>query len=301
MESYVSVGVESTFGGGSSSLIPILVTSVETNIDRGIEVNPVVDNVVWAPSYPGKLSINGSITASVRPLMLLHLFRMLFGKVIDSGGYYTCTVGDPISGEIVISDRGNVMSYRGVGVIKCSLDFVANSLPRVNVKWIARDYENSVTESMVYTPEDPALPYLCDVTIERDGQPVKTVSVKTLTIEMLNDLDGDYYTVDDYRLQALIHKGPFTVTGSIGISGQDAEEIASAVYGGIGYSDLTHGNVVDVFTVVVTIAEIDGSNKMRFHVPVTYNGLAVGNNKKSKTETLKFMNVGDGPTLVVYK
>lgn len=301
MRSYVSVGQELVYGGGSDSLTPILVTSIEANVDRGLQSDPIVDEFRWSPTIVGKLGINGTLTASLRPLMLMSFLKLLFSEVVDKGGYYVCEISDPKSAEMRVSLKGMVKKYFGVGVLGWTFEFKSKQFAVSKIKWIARDYEDVEIEELEYGDEDPVLPYLCDVVIVREGRPEKSVSVKTLVVDVNVDIDGDWYTVDDYRLAGLSYKGPIEVSGSIQFAEMDDGEVKSVFYGNVEYGDLVNGNLVDDFVMNIVIKEMDGSQKMVISIPMVYGSIAMGMSKQSRQNTWKFKVIDGSPVVTVYK
>ena len=78
MVDYITVGLESSYGGGATTHTPVLVTNVEENVNRGIEVFGNVDEYKKGYVKTGKLVVNGSLTMSLRPVMLTKLFYPIF-------------------------------------------------------------------------------------------------------------------------------------------------------------------------------------------------------------------------------
>ena len=309
MTDNISVGLEPVYGGGSGTLdpyppIPILATDFNVTVNRGLEASPVVSSRIETQAVYTKLGISGTLTASIRPVMLRHLFTMLFGTCTEAGDRYTFTLGAPKSGEFRVNASGVAARFFGVGLVKMSLGFTATKLPTVSTEWIARDYQYVAPYDKEYDSEDPALPYMCTLTMTRgDGEyAVKYVktNIKNFTLDLTRGLDGDYFVVDDYRLFALVCNEPCKISGSIDI-GEDPSEIASVLYGDPAGVDLTGGNVPDDVHVTMEIVKANGSDKFTVDFDITYESLAVGNSQGSRKRTLKFKSIDDQVNIVVMK
>ena len=299
MVDYITVGLESSYGGGAATHTPVLVTNVEDNVNRGIEVFGNVDEYKKGYVKTGKLVVNGSFTASLRPNMLKDVLVAAFGSGSGVGGYYKVGLGAPKSLEMRVSTSGVVKSIVGVGIIKTGFAFVSNKLAEVKVDWIARDYSLSDEESVTYSEEDPALPYLCTITFTRDGTPVVKENVKTLSMEVTFGLDGDYFVVDDYRLAGLIRKDVVEMVGSVELSGVDLDEVASILVGDVSRTSMSD-NKMDVIGVKVDFLNLSGTPKVSLLFDVTYESLASGLSKGSRQRTWKFRNCGEDIEVRIY-
>lgn len=299
MVDYITVGIESTYGGGAATHTPVLVTNVEESVNRGIEVFGNVDEFKAGYVKTGKLVVNGSLTMSLRPVMLTKLLVAAFGSGESVGGYYKVSLGSPQSLEMRASGRGDVKSLVGVGIVKAGFAFVSNKLAEVKFDWIARDYSVVGEESVVYDDEDPTLPYLCTITFTRDGTPVVKENVKTLSMEVTFGLDGDYFVVDDYRLAGLVRKDIVEMSGSLEFGGIDLDEVKSALFGDTSRTSMSD-NLLDDVGVEITFTEMDGSSKLTLLFDMTYESLASGMTKGSRQKTWKFRNNGSDIELRIY-
>ena len=300
MTDNVSVGLEATYGGGSTSLVPILATDFNVTVNRGLEASPVVSSRMETQAVYTKLGISGTLTASLRPVMLRHLFTMLFGTCTEAGDRYTFTLGAPKSGEFRVNASGVAAKFLGVGLVKMSLGFTATKLPTVSTEWVAREYQYVAPTDQTYDSEDPALPYLCTLTMTRGAVEYVKTNIKNFTIDLTRGLDGDYFVVGDYRLFALVCNEPCKISGSIDI-GEDPSEIASVLYGDPAGVDLSGGNVPDDVHVVMEIQKANASDKATIEFDITYESLAVGNSQGSRKRTLKFKSIDDQVSIVVMK
>ena len=300
MVDYVSVGLEAAYGGGSASLVPILATDFNVTVNRGLEASPVVSSWMETQSRYTKLGVSGTLTASIRPVMLRHLFTMLAGTCVEDANKYMVTLGAPQSGEFRVNASGVAAKFLGVGVVKISLGFAATKLPTVSTEWIAREYQYVTPTDQEYASEDPALPYLCTLTMTRGTVEYVKTNIKNFSVDLTRGLDGDYFVVDDYRLFALICNEPCKISGSIDI-GEDLSEMASVLYGDPNGVDLSGGNVPDDVHMTMEIVKANGSDKFTMEFDITYESLAVGNSHGSRKRTLTFKSTDDQGSIVIMK
>ena len=111
-----------SYGGGAATHTPILVTNVEDNVNRGIEVFGNVDEYKKGYVKTGKLVVNGSFTASLRPNMLKDVLVAAFGSGSSVGGYYK----DWIRSTQVVGDEskyswGSEVTCRGLALLRLDL------------------------------------------------------------------------------------------------------------------------------------------------------------------------------------
>ena len=88
---YCKVGIESSFGAGSTNMLPVSVNSVSPKIDRGLMTDEVICSYFAGDAEGGALKCGGSIELTVRAESIGEFLYALFGKVTttsEGGGLY---------------------------------------------------------------------------------------------------------------------------------------------------------------------------------------------------------------------
>ncbi len=301
MRGYVLCGIESSFGSGSTSPTSILVTTFEDNVDRSLETLSYVDKDYPGFTVPVMLMVNGTIKTSLRPKMLVNLFHMAFGSKTDKSTYWLMEVDKPVSGELRAKSYDEVKKYVGVGVNQLTIVMEPNQIVETNWQWIAREVELIGEQADVYVSEEPLVTYKCQVSLNRGSVTHNKYNVQSCEIMFNFGLEGDYCTVDDFRLGHLFRSELVIVEGSIELMGADNYEVKSALFGHNTRVDYSDGNELDDVTMALTFSDLAGTPKCVFEIPIRYGTLSSSNVRGTIKRTFKFTGIGNNASVVLYK
>jgi len=270
--SYLKSTLESgNYGSGgnapTASTDGIKVQTFDYSVDRGALKDDTTDNYFTSAAYGGALMVSGSIDSAFRPVSMAPLLTALMGT--PAVGVYT--LGEPVPAVIQIGEKvGTVEKARdfyGVGVKSCEFTFEAKEFVKAKWDFIASEPKDTTYDTaLTYPVEDPLVFWRASLDIGGTAIYSKSVS---LTID--RSLDDGQFVLGNYKLYRLVRTGVTDVSGTLGITEEQVDEIDRAMYGTTTGTAMPADNALGNGTLTITCLKVAGTAGATFVLPVKYN------------------------------
>lgn len=269
--SYLKSTLESgAYGSGGNAPVAatdgIKVQTFDYNVDRGAIKDDTTDSYFTSAAYGGALQVSGSIDSAWRPVSMAPLLTALMGT--PAVGVYT--LGEPVPIVLQIGERvgttDKARDYYGVGVKSCEFTFEAKEFVKAKWDWIASEPKDATYDTaLTYPAEDPLVFWRASLDIGGTAIYSKSVS---LTIDRA--LDDGQFVLGNFKLYRLVRTGVTDVSGSLGITEEQIDEIDRAMYGTTTGTSMPATNDLGTGTLTITCLKVAGGAGATFVLPVKY-------------------------------
>lgn len=299
--SYVKMTAETgnygTGGGApSASTDGIKVQNYDYSVDRGALKDDTTDAYNTSAAYGGALMVSGTVEGAWRPTSMAPFLVCLMGT--PAVGVYS--LGEPTAGVIQIGEQVGATTkardFYGVGVKSAEFTFEAKEFVKVKWDWLASEPKDTTYDTALTFPaEDPLVFWRATLAIGATEIYSKTCS---LTID--RGLDDGQFVLGNFKLYRLVRTGMTEVSGSIGVTEEQIDEIDRAMYGTTAGTSMPATNDLGTGTLTITCLKVGGTAGATFSIPVTYtvtSNSADGVGEFDKK--IEFIAVGSGFTITV--
>jgi len=241
---YLAVGIESSYGGGASSVSGVRVTSINfRSINRGVLYDETIEDFLPADAVAGGLRITGTIDMNLRHKQARPLFQALMGTVTaedtDVDGTddkFTYTLGYPDSLECRVGytsyDGTQVeLKFLGVGIQSARFTFNENQFVRVSYDVFAKDFSNGTFGEPTYTDDTPLVFNTAKLYTDTGGALQEIAEAVSVELRINRNLKEDAYGIGDYRLTGLRPSGVVDISGTLTFTESEWDEFWNAIRG----------------------------------------------------------------------
>ena len=294
---YVRTGIESSYGGGAAAASTgVICTSVTDPVDRGVLYEESIDMVNVRAGYGGPLKLSGSIEGNLRPAQMDHWFRAFMGIYTDNTTTYDYTLGDSQSFELEIADdtSGADMALKYVGCAWKTVNIKAEAKEFVKFSgdWFAQNYSKVTYSEPTYSAEDPITFYGAALTIGGAASVESTM----VDLNINRNLKEDNYVLDDFKVRNLSTAGHTDISGSLGFTELEYDELLAANFGAPASTSIPVTNEIENVALVLNM--YDSANDLLFvcTAPVSvYTGSSRNiSGRDNITKSVDFRVTGDG-------
>lgn len=269
--SYLKATLESgLYGtGGNAPTVStdgIKVQTFDYSSDRGALKDDTTDNYFTSAAYGGALMISGSIDSAWRPTSMAPLLTSVMGT--PAVGVYT--LGEPIPAVIQIGEKvGTVEKARdfyGVGVKSVEFTFEAKEFVKAKWDFLASEIKDTTYDtSVTYPAEDPLVFWRASLDIGGTA-----IYSKSCSLKIDRALDDGQFVLGNFKLYRLVRTGVTDVSGTLGVTEEQVDEIDRAMYGSTSGTSVPADNPLGSGTLTITCLKVGGTAGATFVLPVKY-------------------------------
>lgn len=300
---YVRVGTETSYGAGDGTMNAVVVTDINDNIDKDPIYEESIDSYVANAAYQGGLKLSGSIEGNLRPLQWLPILSAAFGTSVVNGDDYDLSLGSAGSTTLEIGTQtsaGSMMlKYVGTAYKTVKISAKAKELVKISADWFAKNVSKGTYSQPTASSEDPVM--FQGATLKIDT--VASTKVREFSLNIDRGFKEDNYVLGSAFLGDLIESGVVDMSGSIGFTAKEYDEIYYAIFDST--SATTIGTCNPLHEAALELVMIDpctSANKMTISLPVTVYP-KVTRRKTGRDETQKMIDfkvIGSGPTATIF-
>lgn len=278
----------------------IKVNDFDYKVDRGVMTEETTDSYVYSSAYGGALKIGGSIDSVWRPVSMTPLLTSLMGT--PTLGVYT--LGEPVHSIFEVGEAVGASTkarqFAGVGVKSCEFTFEAKEFVKCKWDWLARDVKDGTYDTaLTYPVEDPLVFWRASLTID-DGGGAATLYSKNCSLTIDRALDEEQFVLGDYKRYRLVRTGVTDVSGTLGITEEQLDELDRAIYGSESGTAMPADNAIGTGTLAITCLKVGGTAGAAFSLPVKYTVTDFKHSGVGELEkSIDFIIVGTGMSITV--
>lgn len=218
----------------STSFVTIPIVSLSENLT----VTPIYYsdiNSLDRQQFQTTNTMNGKITANIRPFYNRLFFKSLFGSETSKSTYYLYApsfTNLPIS--LRVDDTSDNLNYLTMQYDECyvnsiDLSMTTNEFVKIDVDWIAYDYSsiNSYSISPPYSEidEKPLPFYKVDIEMATGISSLTDAYLKSASINFTKS-PTDEFLVNSIMPQERYNSGAFAISGSLEFNSTDYDKFA---------------------------------------------------------------------------
>lgn len=296
-KSTLESGAYGSFGNApTASTDAIKINNVDYKVDRGVMTEETTDSYVFNSAYGGALKIGGSIDSVWRPVSMAPLLTSLMGT--PAAGVYT--LGEPIPAVIEIGEKvdsvDKARQFSGVGVNSCEFTFEAKEFVKCKWDWIGCDVKDGTYDSTVsYPVEDPLV--FWRASLDLGGTAIYS---KSCTMSIDRSLDEEQFVLGNFKRYRLVRTGVTNVSGTLGITEEQLDEIDRAMYGSTSGTAMPADNAIGSGTLTITALKVAGTAGAVLSLPVKYTVTDFSHSGVGEFEkSIDYIIVGTGMSITV--